>query len=77
MKYIYLIVASILPVILTSFSQTLINTSTIFRVKILNVLQKCPALIRKMLVNMSDVVKTFHEHLWIFNKFPLAFRNHD
>ncbi len=47
----------ILLVNLISFSWALINTSALFMVNMSNVVQKCPALIRKMLVSMSDVVK--------------------
>ncbi len=49
--------SSIQLVNLTSFSWALITTSTLFVVNMSNVVQKCPALIRKMLVSMSDVVK--------------------
>ncbi len=54
---ICLMYCSILLVNLTSFSWTLINNSGLFMVNMSNVVQKYPALIRKMLVGMSDVVK--------------------
>ncbi len=57
--YICLTYGSILLVNLTSFSWALINTSALFMVNMSNVVQKCLALIRKMLISMSDFVKNF------------------
>ncbi len=49
--YICLMYGHILLVNLISFSWTLINTSALFMVNMSNVVQKCLALIRKMLVS--------------------------
>ncbi len=52
---------SIPQAILTSFCWALINILIILMVNMS--VQTCPALIRKLLVNMSDVVKnTFRKH---------------
>ncbi len=48
---------SILPVILTSFSWAMTNTSAVFMVNMSDIVQKSPALIRKTLVNMFNVIK--------------------
>ncbi len=53
--YICLTFRSILLVISTSIS--LVNISALFMINKSDVVQKCPALIRKMWVDMSDVVK--------------------
>ncbi len=66
--YISLIFGSILLVNFTSFSWALINTSALFMINMSNFLQKCLMLIRKMLVNMFNVVKNVREQCyWLFH----------
>ncbi len=65
--YICLTYGSILLVNLTSFIWALINTSALFIVNMSNFVQKCPALIKEMLVSMSDVVKNLDDrNVWDF-----------
>ncbi len=72
--YICLMFSHILVVILTGFNWALINTLALCMVNMSNNVQKCLALIRKMSVNMSDVVKRFFWTLFQANIIKIFFR---
>ncbi len=67
---------NILQVILTKLNRALIKHFSLrLMVNVSDMVQECPTLMRKTLINMSNVVKkTFREH---FNRDEIIFVEHD